>query len=349
MESCIRIGFKNNNNIYEIPIDIMRLYPNSIIWGYYDSTKQTNIIIDDIDPYIFEMIYDVLMNKTRQYDLPNNIKIIAHNLGLISDDIHKIELMLERDKQHKMYTIENIMRNEDSYCMIDKQAYEEYCNIFRSYEYIVPFQLVLSKRLIPSGPALGPVGYHGDIGPTGATGPIGATGPTGVPGLIVSNTPYFLPIATDELDNQQNIYKNNIKMINIWNGLPIQLTEIKIGEISKTHILNMKKIDNGVISVNEARDSAMRILAPCYGLPEHINSKSIVQYNESVARYLMSGEHGFFKARDILEKEVINSNYAILIDQVIKIINNNAENIVTTCTNLNQNTCYGFINCKKLN
>src|SRR5436190_24042722 len=137
MESCIRIGFKNNNNIYEIPIDIMRLYPNSIIWGYYDSTKQTNIIIDDIDPYIFEMIYDVLMNKTRQYDLPNNIKIIAHNLGLISDDIHKIELMLERDKQHKMYTIENIMRNEDSYCMIDKQAYEEYCNIFRSYEYIV--------------------------------------------------------------------------------------------------------------------------------------------------------------------------------------------------------------------
>jgi len=314
----ITINFDNEK--FLIPISELELYPNSVIYGYYDSMKITDIKFEEKYYESFKIIHQLMMGKIKYMDLPPDVLQVADKFGLINENITKLESQLNHEKNIIFDKLNDVLTNKHHFCIVNKYEYMRYHDVLSNNKKIVPFQLVIGNN---NPFSIGNFdGVHEKISDN------------------ICNLKYLPPIKSI-IENRNHF----IKLINIYDGIPIcQLVSLN----NKPHNYIMKKINtdnikNNKICVNNARYSMLNIDTLC---PFWISKVNIYQifctdYNEKIKdsydllRVYPPESNNYF---------TFESNYVELINNIIKIIYLNEKEICSEYfSKINNSTVYGFI------
>ena len=158
----IIIGFKNDDRIYEIPMTKIEKYPLSLFYGYMIENKpDEKIIINDINEndalnrqYVldydaFSLIYDVLVGKIKQYELPDDIQQILKYYGLFNDSLYGAQKKIIEKQFLELQQMEIFLNSSGEIFFPDTyQDYIDYKEILRYNKNIVPIQImtILDKK-----------------------------------------------------------------------------------------------------------------------------------------------------------------------------------------------------------
>ena len=140
------IGFKNDLRTFTIPIDIIKSYPNSLIYGYYDSIDfdlTEKIILDSITYESFKLVYDVITGTVNQFDASPDTMAILDYYGFVDDMLLSAQKYLDMKKNQKLCRINNFIKGIDKlFVPKNLKDYLHFKEIFRPQSNIIPIQFI---------------------------------------------------------------------------------------------------------------------------------------------------------------------------------------------------------------
>ncbi len=149
MNNTIIIGFKNDNNTYELPKTIIKLYPNSILSLYEAAETNEKIIIEDMTYEQFEIVHSVITKKTKQWLVPPDILKFMDKYGLVDDALINLHDFINIKVNNKMTDLDNFINGEGLLLQTKYNLqYEKYKEIFKNNKNIMSLQITYYKGII---------------------------------------------------------------------------------------------------------------------------------------------------------------------------------------------------------
>ena len=145
------IGFENDSRTFTIPIDIIKSYPNSLIYGYcanIDFDLSEKIILDLDNPggityESFKLVYDVITGATNQFETSPDTMVILDYYGFVNDILLRTQKYLDMKKNQKLCRINNFIKGIDKlFVPKNSKDYLHFKEIFRSQSNIIPIQFI---------------------------------------------------------------------------------------------------------------------------------------------------------------------------------------------------------------
>jgi len=141
MSNTIIISFNNDDRTFNLPKSIIKSYPNSIL-SLYDATESSEpILISDMTYDQFQIIYDVITNKTKQWLVHQDILKYMDKYGLIDDRLLTLHDNLNKKLNEQISKIDNFINNEQLLLTETKSQYDEYKNLFEHDKNIMTIQM----------------------------------------------------------------------------------------------------------------------------------------------------------------------------------------------------------------
>ncbi len=153
MDNSIVIGFANDTKIFELPKDIIKSYPNSILSLYEASETNEKIIIEDMTYEQFQIVYSVITKKTKQWLVPPDILKFMDKYGLVDDALLNLHNFINKNAtikvNEKLSDLNNFI-NGDGILLPTKcyQQYEKYKEIFKNNKNIMSIQITYYDHII---------------------------------------------------------------------------------------------------------------------------------------------------------------------------------------------------------
>ena len=151
METSITVGFQNDEKFFTISIDIIKSYPNSLIYGYYANNNfdfAEKIILDKINYDTFGKIYDVIMGKTKQFEVDDLIMSILDYYGFVNDILLNFQKYLDTKRNEILSEVDNFISGTQKIyipnCREDYFTFKK----FQSGFHIVPIQIICFNEKI---------------------------------------------------------------------------------------------------------------------------------------------------------------------------------------------------------
>jgi hypothetical protein len=146
MNNIIIIGFVNDDRTYELPKEIIKFYPNSILSLYGDVIEtETNekIIITEMIYEQFQIVYDVIIGKQKQWLVSPEILKFLDKYGLVDDTLLKLQNNIDENMNNECIKIDNFINSNDAKILLADtvEQYDRYKKIFEHDKNIMSIQL----------------------------------------------------------------------------------------------------------------------------------------------------------------------------------------------------------------
>ena len=148
----IFIGFPHDTRVYVIPIDIIKKLPTSSIYSYYcdyglDYNKA--MILDKFDYETFSKVYDALCDPKKLLLVPDNIKALMDEYGLIDNTTYYYNAKLNERKNNELDKFIEFINNPGKILLIDnRNEYLTLKQMFTSNLHIIPIQFIFDESLM---------------------------------------------------------------------------------------------------------------------------------------------------------------------------------------------------------
>jgi hypothetical protein len=148
MSDIIIIGFNNDTRTYELPRDIIKKYPNSILSLYEASASSDPIIITDMTYEQFGIIHDVITDKVKQWMVEPYIFNFMDKYGLIDDTLLTLHNIMIANMNSEFVRVDNFLKDGDLLMAKDKKQYIEYKKIFENNKNVMSVQVTCQNDKI---------------------------------------------------------------------------------------------------------------------------------------------------------------------------------------------------------
>ena len=138
MTDTIIIGFNDDTRTFELDKSILKTYPKCVF-----NTLTTKIItLKDITYDQFQVIYDVITKKTKQWLVPPEILKYMGKYGLVDEALFGLHIHLNVKTNDECLKMENF-RNNNKKMLLTKnfEQYSVYKNLFENDKNIISMQL----------------------------------------------------------------------------------------------------------------------------------------------------------------------------------------------------------------
>lgn len=228
--------------------------------------------------------------------------------------------------------IENFISHKTELMIVDVRNYYQYIDLFASDKNIIPFQLVIDHKTEYTVNSI-----HKNLDVAILTDDENSI-----------TSPYRLSTYGNQILQIMDLDVvppiSNIKVISIYDGLPIYSTKKNHNKIISS-IINISHIKDDTINMDLIRKAMIDYYHP---IDNRNILKKCISYNENLANIYFHCRNGGYNEYTITCESnnliKLNPNYIDIFDQVINIIHLNANNIIDTCNiNYYNGTCYGFV------
>ncbi len=143
MNDIIVIGFNNDTRTYELPKDITKFYPNSILSLYETAETNEKIIIEDMTFENFQIVYDVIIGKQKQWLVASDILKFLDKYGLVDDILLKLHNNINIKSNNELSCIDEFVNGNKEQLLLTSSAeyYDEYKKLFENNKNIMSVQI----------------------------------------------------------------------------------------------------------------------------------------------------------------------------------------------------------------
>ncbi len=143
MDNIIIIGFNNDTKTYELPKEIIKFYPNSILSLYGAAETNEKIIIEDMTYEQFQTVYDVIIGKQKQWLVPQNIVKFMDKYGFVDDILLKLQNNINAQLNREMLWMDDFVNGKENQLLLTNtsEQYDEYKKLFGNNKNIMSVQI----------------------------------------------------------------------------------------------------------------------------------------------------------------------------------------------------------------
>jgi len=125
--SNITFAFTDSDLKISISKEIFNKYHNSSFYGFIFDFNVSLITLNDINYNDFMIIYDVLHDNKKQFDVPEHIYNYMDKHGLVNQQIHDLYLSLTKQTKKKLSLFDSLINGKESLIIVDdKELYTQF-------------------------------------------------------------------------------------------------------------------------------------------------------------------------------------------------------------------------------
>ena len=149
-DDFVLIGFKNDDRVFILQMDIIKKYPHSALFGYCEHHKLElgeKLILDTIDYETFGKIYDRLLDPT--LEISSDMMKLMDQHGLVDETVCSVSKIFDECKNQEMKMFNDFMNGaEKFYLTKNAEDYTKFKKIFANRPDIIPIQLISTNNKI---------------------------------------------------------------------------------------------------------------------------------------------------------------------------------------------------------
>lgn len=151
LNEFVFIGFHNDNRVFILQSEIIKKYPNSVLYGYFELNKTNyseKLILDDFSYDTFMIAHISIINPEKILIVPDHIKVLMDKHGLIDESIYFLNNKLTFEKNKMMDDFVNFVNYPGTvFFTKSDNDYRLFKQQFSNNTNIIPIQVIISYNL----------------------------------------------------------------------------------------------------------------------------------------------------------------------------------------------------------
>jgi len=290
----IVIKFPNDHRTINFDKVFVQKYPLSIISAHFEVFPELSELSLDIAYDEFEIIYDVILEKIKQWEMPENILHKASRFGLVNDELYGVKKMLDDKNNDTFSKVTDFLNTFDSLFVPDSiLEYFKYKKIFIAKKNIIPFQVVIYGDIVCC------INIY-----------------DGLPIYIYHISKYISTLVENKIELDKHIDINNVRRIMLFTGYDKDFYGIDSECVDRVSSCDKIYNSNELVYLQELVDIFIKLAPGEFDLQEIINFAKIEPPNHTFSNIINNDicekicvviqNNNFFK---VYRENILNHKY----------------------------------------